>query len=145
MQKRGSGGLRALLRGLSAWAIAALLCLLLASLVLAKLSVGSAVLGPVSSAVSFLAAFAAGRAAAGKGRRAPVSAALLLALFLVILLLSLGALLRRGLLDPSGVLSVVSFTFAGVLAGSLLRFSSRSTHPSRPRPLRPSHRPSPRP
>ncbi len=138
MKKRQTGGPRALLRALAAWMAAALFGLIAASLILSGTNLSSAVLGPVSSAISFLAAFAAGRAAAGKGKRLAFAVSLLVALFLVIILLSLGYLIRRGDLDPSGVLSVVSFTFAGVLAGGLIGPPARSRLPARFRARRSS-------
>ncbi len=118
------GSVRLLLCAAAAWFAAALLLLTAASLILALTGLGSSVLGWISSAISFFSAFAAGAALRRKGRRAGFLQALLTAVLLIVILLSLGYLVSDRTPDPSGVLSVVSFTFAGIAASSLL-FPSR--------------------
>ena len=114
-----AGSLRPLLRAMGAWALAALVLLPLAALLLSRLPIGSAALGYWSSALSFLAAFFAGLTAGDRRREGSVPACLLAGLLLSIALLTLGILTGGGL-DPSGILSVVSFTFAGVLLGGVV-------------------------
>ena len=128
-------GPRLLLRALSAWLITAVALLVLFSFVLSRVGTGSAVLGYLSSFVSFCAAFSAGCSFRrhGQGKRALPSLAL--ALGLVILLLSVGLRIGGRPLDPSGILSVVSFTVVGVAAGSLLfplcgKASRKASHKS---------------
>ena len=117
-----AGSLRLLLRAMGAWALAALVLLPLAALLLSRLPIGSAALGYWSSALSFFAAVCAGLTAGDKRREGSLAACLASGLLLSILLLTVGYL-TEGDLDPSGILSVVSFTFAGILMGGL--FASR--------------------
>lgn len=119
-----SPGLRVLVRALCVYVLSAFLLLVLTSFLLWRSHVGSASLGYVSSAISFLAAFLSSRFLLHSLKESSLVPALLFGLFLVIVLLTLGFLAGERSLDPSGVLSVVSFTFAGVLVGSLLRFSA---------------------
>lgn len=131
-----SPGLRMLVRALCIYVLAAFLLLVLASFTLWRSNVGSESLGYVSSAVSFLAAFLSARFLMHSQNQTSLAAALLFGLFLVIVLLTFGFLTGKRSLDPSGVLSVVSFTYAGVLAGSLLCFSA----PGKRKRSRPSKR-----
>ena len=117
--------LRLLLRSILVWLTTAFLLLLLSSMILARIGAGSAVLGYLSSAISFLAAIAAG-IALGRGRREGLLLrALLFALLLVVLLLTAGYLIGEKEICPSAVLSVVSFTFAGAAAGAMLSSARR--------------------
>ena len=108
-----AGSLRLLLRAMGAWGLSALLLLPLAALLLSKLPIGSAALGYWSSSLSFLTAFFAGLTAGDRRREGSLSVCMLAGLRLSIALLTLGIL-------PSGILSVVSFTFAGVLLGGVV-------------------------
>ena len=114
-----AGSLRLLLRAMGAWGLSALLLLPLAALLLSKLPIGSAALGYWSSSLSFLTAFFAGLTAGDRRREGSLSVCMLAGLLLNIALLTLGILTGAGL-DPSGILSVVSFTFAGVLLGGVV-------------------------
>ncbi len=109
---------RGLLRTAAAWIVAALLLCFAAALWIRAGRLPSSALGYVSSGISFLCALAAGAACGrGEGR---ARAGLLCGLVLVLLLLTLGFLIAGKAMAPSGILRVVSFTFAGCLAGSLL-------------------------
>ncbi len=108
-----------MLRAVLVWGASAILLLALTSLVLAKASAGSEILGYCSSAISFVCAAAAGFSATQQRRDMPFWQGLTVALVLVILLLTLGFLIKGRDLNPSGILSVVSFTFAGALIGVL--------------------------
>lgn len=126
-------GLRSLFLSLSVWILSAFLLLVLSSFLLARSEAGSHVLGYVSSSISFLSALLASVSFAVSGGKKSLVSALLFGLLLVIFLLTLGFLAGERSLDPSGVLSVVSFTFAGVLLGCLLprRLPSRKSNRKR--------------
>lgn len=111
---------RVILSALAAWAVSALALLCLASFILGKVNAGEGAMGYISSALSFLTAICAG-AAVGKSRAGSVVyMALLTAAVLVTALLTIGFMVEGTAIDASGVLSVVSFTFAGCLAGAML-------------------------
>lgn len=110
--------LRSLLRGFAAWAAAAALLLPCAALAVWKLGVGSAQIGYLSSALSFLTAAAAGACAARAGSRGLLPA-LAGALLLTVALVTAGFLIG-GMPEPSALLSLASFTITGFLAGSLV-------------------------
>ncbi len=113
-----AGSLRLLLHAIGIWFLAALVLLTVSAFLLSRIPVGSAVLGYWSSALSFLSAFFAGLKAGDRRQDGSIAACLSAGLLLSILLLTTGFLFGGGL-DPSGILSVVSFTFAGVLLGGL--------------------------
>ena len=117
---------RFLLSAAAAWAVSAAALVLLGAILLRILHAGEEALAYVSSAVSFLAAFAAGLAAASKTGGARLAAGLISGFALCILLLTLGFLIKGESLDASAVLSVASFTVAGALSGALLYRSGRS-------------------
>ena len=117
----------AYLRALAAWALSAFVLLLVLSWILSVTGCGSTVLGYLSSAISFCAALFSGLVFCRERQGRETAASLVLALVLVVLLLSLGILIGDKALDPSGILSVVTFTFAGVAAGSLLFPGTRKT------------------
>ncbi len=130
------GGLWLLLRVLLLWAASALLLLTVASLVLSRAHAGSGVLGYCSSAISFLSAAAAVFFAADHGRDRLLLRGLLPALFLVIVLLTLGFLARGKDMSPSGILSVSCFTFAGALLGGALPPKGRGRRRTKGKRLR---------
>ena len=115
-----SPGLRMLVRALCVYVLSAFLLLVLASFLLWRSDVGSHVLGYVSSGISFLASFLSTRLLLRSQKSQSLFSCMLFGVLLVILLLTVGFLAGEHSLDPSGVLSVVSFTFAGVLLGGLL-------------------------
>ena len=85
-------------------------------------------MGYLSSGISFLCAAAAGSAAAKKSRTKSLLTALLTSTALVISLLTVGFLIKGREMDPSSILSVVSFTYAGVIFGMLVLYRpSRNT------------------
>lgn len=122
------GSLRLLLRAALAWVIAASALCLFAAAVVRRAEIGSAQLGYISSALSFLAAAAAGAAGCDAKRR--LRAGLLTGFFLSLLLLTAGFLIAGERLDPSGVLSVCCFSLAGCVFGSVL-FGRRGTETKR--------------
>ena len=128
-----AGSLRRLLRGLLAWAMTALFLLLLASATLAGTGTGSGILGYVSSAVSFLSALAAGLLGTDRKRGRLLLQGLAVALLLILVLLTAGFLASERQLNQSGVLSVVSFTVAGALLGSVISGQSGASGRKRSR------------
>ncbi len=115
------------LRAAVVWCICAAALLLPAAAVLSFRATTVQSLAYVSASVSFLAAFAAG-VTVGKGRqRAAFPCAILTALILIALLLTVGFLIRGSAPEPAGVLSVVSFTLAGCVTGALLFSASGKT------------------
>ena len=108
---------RFLLRVCLMWIISASVLLLAASAAANMLGLGERGLGYLSSAVSFLASAGAGFAAAQSRRKANLITALTAATMLVIILLTVGMLIKGEGMSPSGILSVVSFTCAGMVLG----------------------------
>lgn len=119
--------LRLLLRAILAWLVAAFVLLLLSAFVLSRIGVGSAVLGYVSSGISFLAAAAAGITLGRDKRNGLLARSLLAALILVVILLTAGFLVGDREISSSAVLSVISFSFAGTLVGASLSGGRRPT------------------
>lgn len=115
-----SGGF--LLGAATAWGLSAGILLCLTALAAGITKAGETTLAYCSSALSFLTAAAAGLAAARQRKAGGLVTALIAATAIVILLLTLGFLIKGGQLDPSAVLSVVSFTYAGCLVGACLLY-----------------------
>ena len=114
------GSLHNLLRAVLGWFVTALILLLVSADVLSGNSLGEQILAYLSSLISFAAAFAAGISAAKRSSSSSFAVGLRLSLALVVLLLTAGFLIAGKGLSPSGILSAVSFTFAGCLTGSVL-------------------------
>jgi len=130
--KPETGDARTILSALAAWALSALVLLCLSALLLGRVNVGEGAMGYLSSALSFLTAVCAG-IAVGKGRTVGVVyMALLTAAVLVTALLTVGFMVEGAAIEASGVLSVVSFSFAGCLFGAVL-FSGKKRKKSRQR------------
>lgn len=111
---------RIILSALAAWAVSAILLLCIASFVLSKLSVGEGAMGYVSSAISFLTAVCAGLSVGRRRSGGVVYPALITGAVLVTALLTIGFIVEGADIEASGVLSVVSFSFAGCLFGAVL-------------------------
>ena len=108
------------MRGFAAWFLSAAILLLLGALLASALSMGERELAWLSSAISFFAAAAAGHAVSGGRGRGRLGAALITALAITILLLTVGCFIQGKDMDPSAILSLVSFTFSGCLVGAFL-------------------------
>ncbi len=111
---------RTILSALAAWAISAFVLLCIASLILSRLSLGEGAIGYVSSALSFFSAVFAGAALGRAKSGGCIYPALITAAVLVTALLTIGFMVEGADLQSSGVLSVVSFSFAGCLTGAVL-------------------------
>lgn len=130
--------LRFLPKALLGWVISAAVLLLLAAGIISKSTFSSASLGYVSSALSFLTALTAGAVAGRTRKGGALYAGLLTAAVLVICLLTAGFLAKGQDMEPSGILSVVSFSFAGCLFGSVF-FSGKKNSGKKTR-FRPAKR-----
>ena len=111
-----------LLSAAAAWLLCAVVLLSLGTLLANGTGMGEQGIAYLSSALSFLCAAAAGRSAARRRKSSALSTALLSATALVILLLTVGFLIKGESMDPSSILSLVSFTYAGVLLGTTLLY-----------------------
>ena len=110
-----------LLNALFGWLVGAVMLLLVTTLIAHTAVVGELGLGYMSSAISFFAAVTAGISAARRQSAARLPAALIAATTLVIALLTIGFLIRGEGMNSSAILSIVSFTYAGVITGMILR------------------------
>ena len=123
-----------ILSAMTAWVLAALGALALASFILWSTELGGGCIGYISSALSFLAALFAG-AAAGRVRKAgALYTAALAAAAIVTVLLTVGFMIKGASIEASAVISVVSFTFAGCLSGALLFGDKKQARHAPPRP-----------
>ena len=107
---------------LMVWLMSALVLLGLSALLANLLRFGEREIAYVSSGLSFLTAASAGFYAARRKRKGVFAAAVLTATALVILLLTVGFLIRGEQLSPASILSLVSFTYAGCIFGSCVLF-----------------------
>ena len=123
--------LRLVLKSLAIWVASALFFLAAAAFILSKTGTGSSILGYVSSGISFLCAIAAGLVAAENRGDRPMLQGLFTAFVLVVFLLTLGFLIGKQGLEPSGVLSLVTFTISGVLVGTLFLARGRKRRRTR--------------
>ena len=104
-----AGFIPAAIRG---WLISAPVLLILGAVIVNSVDAGTDTLAYVSAAVSFFSAFTAGIFAGRCAQTGRLSAAVI-----TLCLLTVGFLVKGSELSPDGILSVVSFTFAGVAAG----------------------------
>ena len=114
-----------LLNALCGWLVGAVLLLFLTTLIANTAGIGELGLGYMSSAISFFAAVTAGISAARRQSAARLPAALIAATALVIALLTIGFLIRGEGMNSSAILSIVSFTYAGVITGMLLHLKEK--------------------
>ena len=110
----------------AAWFLSAFVLLTAAALTANLTGMGEQGIGILSSALSFLCAAASGWAAAKKQRANRLLTALITSTMLVVLLLTVGFLIRGTELNPSSILSLVSFTYAGVLFGALILYGPKT-------------------
>jgi len=123
-----------LLAALFTWLISSLLLLLIATVVLSEIGCSEQSLGYASSLITFLSAFAAGVSAVKKRKTGLIYTALLTATVLVTALLTLGFIIDGPALEPSAILSIISFTFSGCLTAAvcdLLPFKKHRKHKPR--------------
>lgn len=99
------------------WLISVPVLLILGAVIVNSVDAGTDTLAYVSAAVSFFSAFTAGIFAGRCAQTGRLYAGLLSAAVITLCLLTVGFLVKGSELSPDGILSVVSFTFAGVAAG----------------------------
>jgi hypothetical protein len=109
-----------LLNALFGWLVGAVFLLLVTTLIANTAVIGEFWLGYMSSAISFFAAVTAGISAARRLSAARLPAALIAATALVIALLTIGFLIRGEGMNSSAILSIVSFTYTGVITGMFI-------------------------
>ncbi len=126
---------RVILHAAAAWAAAAVVLALLAALAAAQLFVPEGAMGYISSAMSFIAALVAGSRAARGRKTGAVYAGLVAGVVITTLALTLGFIVAGDGIAADGVLSVVTFTLAGCVAGSVF-FAGGSKKTARSRPPR---------
>ena len=111
---------KAAARAAAAWTASAIVLLVIASAVINASDCGEYIMGYACSALSFLSAFAAGAAAAGTGKKGTVYVGALTGAIITTVLLTVGFIVKGAETEASAVLSVVSFTFAGSIAGAVI-------------------------
>ena len=108
-----------LLSAFFAWIISAMILLIISSIILNEMGCSEKSLGYVSSAISFITAVTAGISAGRKRKAGSVYTALLTATALVTTLLTIGFLVEGSAIEPSAVMSVISFSFTGCMLGAV--------------------------
>lgn len=121
-----------LLSAAAAWIASAIVLLILAALTANAIGLGEQGIGYLSSALSFITAAAAGYFAAHRHGSAGFVTALTTATALVISLLTVGFLVKGEEMSPSAILSIVSFTYAGVLLGVFIHPKKKNSGRKRP-------------
>lgn len=111
--------MRFLARAGGAWALSAIVLLLIASMIVSRASIGAGTIGYISSAISFLAACFAGASAAQHRADGGIYTGLITAAAISTALLTIGFIVEGAEIEASAVLSVVTFTFSGCLVGSV--------------------------
>ena len=124
--KRSMPGGTFLLSAATGWLFSACTLLALFAFAANRIGIGERGLAYGSSLISFLSAVAAGLTATAKDRSVRLIGAFVAASALVILLLTLGFLIEGKEMNPSAIISVVSFTYAGMLLGVFLLPERRS-------------------
>lgn len=107
-----------LIKAAAIWLITAMILLLLSAGIISAMNLSSSSVAYFSAGVSFLSAFGAAFTAC-TGKSGKMKYGLLTGLALTVLLIMLGFIVEGKELSADGVLSVVSFTMTGALAGGL--------------------------
>lgn len=108
------------------WFISALILLPIAALTAQLTQCSEAGLAYISSAASFLTALAAGAKAIRTRKKSAVLTAIISALSIIIIALTLGFVIAGDKLQADGILSLVTFTFSGALVGSVFFAGNKS-------------------
>ncbi len=122
-KNRGDIGL--LISAVFGWLFSAGILLSMFSLLICKTSMDSSYIGYISSLISFLSAVFAGLYSYRNIKGETFVSSLATALFIVIILLTIGFMVQGKDMTPAGVISVASFTFAGMLVGCNIRYILR--------------------
>ena len=113
-----------LLKAGAVWLTAAVILLVLSAGIISAMNLSASSVAYFSACVSFFSAFAAAFSAC-TGKEGRWKCGLLIGLVLTMLLLMLGFIVEGRDLSADGVLSVVSFTMTGALAGGLFAPANR--------------------
>ena len=113
-----------LLKAGAVWLMTAVILLLLSAGIISAMNLSSSSVAYFSAGLSFFSAFAAAFSACS-GKEGRWKCGLLIGLVLTVLLLILGFIVEGRDLSADGVLSVVSFTMTGALAGGLFAPANR--------------------
>ena len=113
-----------LLKAGAVWLMTAVILLLLSAGIISAMNLSSSSVAYFSAGLSFFSAFAAAFSACA-GKEGRWKCGLLIGLVLTVLLLMLGFIAIGSELSADGVLSVVSFTMTGGLAGGLFAPANR--------------------
>lgn len=119
--EKSSGDISCIVSAITGWLISAGILLTLFSALICKTSLDSSYIGYISSFISFASAAIAGAYSYRHKKRETLISSAVTALFVVILLLTIGFLIRGEDMTPAGIISVSSFTFAGLLLGANTR------------------------
>ena len=122
-----------LLSAFAVWLICAFSLLVISSVLLNELGCSEQTLGYASSAISFISALAAGIVASRKRKSGKMYTALLTASVLVTAFLTLGFLIQGSEIQPSAIMSIISFTFSGCLVGGIIPSSFKTKKQYKPR------------
>lgn len=119
----------------AAWGVTAAALALLAALAVTLFSVPAGAIGYISSAMSFTAALVGGSRAMRERKTGAVYTGLVAGVVITTVALTLGFIVAGSGIAADGVLSVVTFTLAGCLAGSVL-FAGKRRKTAKSRPTR---------
>ena len=127
--EKDRGELLFVVKAILTWIIWAFTLTLIFSFIISKTSFDSSYIAYISSVISFISAVFAGHKASICRRDSGINTGLFTAIFLIIFILTIGFVVKGESISSSGVISVVSFTFAGVIVGACgiagLRYGNR--------------------
>lgn len=121
------------------WILSAIILLPLGAVAAELIKCSEVGLAYISSALSFLTALIAGAKAMHSRKKSAVTTAVISALAIIILALTLGFVIAGDRLQPDGILSLVTFTLSGALVGSVF-FSGKKSRHKRNRTAKPGRR-----
>ena len=116
----GKNWLRAWGRAWLIWLLTSVALLAFFSLIISRTAAPERAMAYFSSALCFLAACAAGQQVAKEQTAAPLFCGAICTVFLVLPLLLCGVLIDRKSMSSDSIMSLISFSLAGALFGSIL-------------------------
>ena len=127
--EKDRGELLFVVKAVLTWVIWAFILSLFFSFIISKTNLDSSYIAYISSAISFISAVFAGHKASKCRRSGGIYTGVFTAIFLIIFILTIGFVVKGENISSSGIISVVSFTFAGVVFGAYgiagLRYGNR--------------------
>ena len=118
MSEKDRGELLFLIKAFTSWLMCAAIMCLFFALIICKTSLESSYIGYISSFISFGCAVVAGYRASKSRKGNNLYTCIYTSLFLIILLLTIGFVIGDNNIKSSSIISVSSFSFAGVMMGS---------------------------